>query len=468
MDAPSKVANGSNASAEARLSFFGATGTVTGSKYLLEANGRRILIDCGLFQGRKVERLRNWAALPFDVDGIDAVVLTHAHIDHSGALPLLVKAGYRGPIYCSPATRELCEILLPDAAHLQEEDARFANRHQFSKHSPALPLYTLADAKHALGLFKPVEFGRALTLGPNLTVTWHRAGHILGASWLSFVINDRTLVFSGDLGRAKDAVMKSPEPIKQADWLVVESTYGNRLHEDIDPLAALGEVVSRTMARGGVLVIPAFAVGRAQTMLYYLHQLQRAGRMPKVPIYLNSPMAADATTLFERHRDEHKLDEATYGAICHMAKVVNTPDDSRHLNTLSGPMIIVSASGMATGGRVLHHIRQFAPDAKNTIMFVGFQSAGTRGAKMLEGATEIKMFGEYVPVRAEVAAIDCLSSHADYGEMIHWLKGIEEPPRQTFVTHGEPIAADAMRTHIQEQLQWPCCVPEYRDTFTLG
>ena len=468
METPSKVANSANASAETRLSFFGATGTVTGSKYLLETNGRRILIDCGLFQGLKVERMRNWAALPFDVDGIDAVVLTHAHIDHSGALPLLVRAGYHGPIYCSPATRELCEILLPDAAHLQEEDARFANRHQFSKHSPALPLYTLADAKHALGLFKQVESGRALTLGPNLTVTWHRAGHILGASWLSFAINDRTLVFSGDLGRAKDAVMKPPEPIKHADWLVVESTYGNRLHEDIDPLAALGEVVSRTMARGGALVIPAFAVGRAQTMLYYLHQLQRAGRIPKVPIYLNSPMAADATTLFERHGDEHKLDAATYRAICQMAKVVNTPEDSRHLNTLSGPMIIVSASGMATGGRVLHHIRQFAPEAKNTILFVGFQSAGTRGAKMLEGATEIKMFGEYVPIRAEVVAIDCLSSHADYGEMLGWLKAIAEPPRQTFVTHGEPVAADAMRTHIQEQLKWPCCVPDYRDTFTLS
>ena len=450
-----------------RLSFYGATGTVTGSKYLLEANGRRILIDCGMFQGYKVARLRNWAPLPFDVSTLDAVVLTHAHIDHSGALPLLSKEGYRGPIYSSAATHELCQILLPDAAHLQEEEARFANRYEFSKHKPALPLYTLADAKRVLRQFKPVNFGEPLDLGDDLSVTWHRAGHILGAAWLSISISGRTLVFSGDLGRPTEAVMKAPEPITQADWLVVESTYGNRLHETVDPLEAMADIVGRTMARGGVLVIPSFAVGRAQTILYYLYQLQRAGRIPKVPVYLNSPMAANVTKLFERHRNEHNLDEAVYRRICRMAKVVKTADDSKHLNTLHGPMIIVSASGMATGGRVLHHIRQFGPDSKNTILFVGFQAAGTRGAKLLEGISEIKMFGEYVPIHAEIAGLDSLSSHADYGEILDWLKGVKTPPKQVFVTHGEPMAADAMRIHIEETLKWPSRVPDYCDTITL-
>lgn len=449
------------------LSFFGAAGTVTGSKYLLTVKGKRILIDCGLFQGFKQLRLRNWTPFPFDVRRLDAVVLTHAHIDHSGALPLLAKQGYSGPVYCTEATRELCEIMLPDAAHLQEEEANYANRHAFSKHSPALPLYTADDANRSLALLKPVAFDEPLILAGGLSVQWCRAGHILGSASLSFDIDGRKLVFSGDLGRPDDAVMKPPTPLTVADWLVVESTYGNRKHSDIDPVEAIFKILDATIKRGGVLVIPAFAVGRAQSILYYLYCLQRAGRIPQVPIYLNSPMAVDATYLFKRHGDEHHLSPDDYQGMCQMVRIINTPEESRRLNTLHGPMVIVSASGMATGGRVLHHIKQFGPDKMNTILFAGFQAAGTRGAKLVEGATEIKMFGEYVPIRAEVANLDCLSSHADYSEIIDWLRRVKIEPVQIYITHGEPTAADTMRIHLQESLGWRARVPDYLETVEL-
>jgi len=449
------------------LSFFGAAGTVTGSKYLLKAKNKRILIDCGLFQGFKQLRLRNWAPFPFDVRKLDAVVLTHAHIDHSGALPLLAKQGYSGPVYCTEATRELCEIMLPDAAHLQEEEANYANRHAFSKHSPALPLYTAEDANRSLALLKPVAFDDPLFLAGGLSVQWCRAGHILGSASLSFDIDGRKLVFSGDLGRPNDAVMKPPTPPAVADWLVVESTYGNRKHSDIDPVEAIFKILDATIKRGGVLVIPAFAVGRAQSILYYLYCLHRAGRIPPVPIYLNSPMAVDATHLFMRHGDEHHLSQADYQGMCKMVRIINTTEESRRLNTLSGPMVIVSASGMATGGRVLHHIKQFGPDKINTILFAGFQAAGTRGAKLVEGATEIKMFGEYVPIRAEVANLDCLSSHADYSEIIDWLRRVKIEPVQIYITHGEPTAADTMRIHLEESLGWRARVPDYLETVEL-
>lgn len=451
----------------ATLSFFGATGTVTGSKYLLVAKGKRILIDCGLFQGFKQLRLRNWAPFPFGVQSLDAVVLTHAHIDHTGCLPLLVKQGYSGPIYCTDATRELCEIMLPDAAHLQEEEAEFANRHSFSKHAPALPLYTLADAKKCLSLFKDAAFDDLLKLADGLTVQWQRAGHILGSATLTFNIDDRKLVFSGDLGRPHDAVMKPPVPITAADWLVVESTYGNRKHDNTDPVEAIFKILQPTLERDGVLVIPAFAVGRAQSILYYLYLLHRTNRIPNVPIYLNSPMAVNATELFSRHGDEHHLSTRDYQEMSEMVRIVNTPEESRRLNTQHGPMVIVSASGMATGGRVLHHIKQFGPDKRNTILFAGFQAAGTRGAKLTAGATEIKMFGEYVPIRAVVANLDCLSSHADYSEIINWLRDVKTAPTQIYITHGEPAAADAMRIHLEESLGWRAHVPEYQDTVEL-
>ena len=449
------------------LSFYGATGIVTGSKYLLHIKGKRILVDCGMFQGFKQLRLRNWAPFMFDALLLDAVVLTHAHIDHSGSLPLLVKQGYKGPIYCTAATRELCEIMLPDAAHLQEEEAEYANRHSFSKHSPALPLYALVDAKKALSLLKPIAFDEALEISDGLSVQWHRAGHILGSAFLSFDIDGRKLVFSGDLGRPHDAVMKPPALLDAADWLVVESTYGNRKHSDSDPEDALFDVLQPTLKSGGVLVIPAFAVGRAQSILYHLYNLHRAGRVPNVPIYLNSPMAFDATQLFKSHGDEHHLSAADYQAMCKLVRIINTPEESRQLNTQQGPMVIVSASGMATGGRVLHHIRQFGPDERNTILFAGFQAAGTRGAKLVEGATEIKMFGEYVPIRAKVANLDGLSSHADYSEIVDWLRKVKPAPTQIYITHGEPSAADAMRIHLEEELGWRARVPEYLETVDL-
>ncbi len=451
-----------------QLSFFGATGTVTGSKYLINSHNKKILVDCGLFQGYKQLRLRNWAALPFDARQLDAVVLTHAHIDHSGYLPLLVKNGFRGPVYCSHGTAELCQILLPDSGHLQEEEAKYANRYSYSKHKPALPLYTVADAKFALTLLQPTGFGETTSIAAPISVCLYPNGHILGSSSLTFDIDGGKIVFSGDLGRSHDTIMRPPVLLSEADYLVVESTYGNRLHEKADPADALCTIVDRTLRRQGVVVIPAFAVGRAQTIITHLHRLRKAGRIPDVPIYLNSPMAVDATRLFASHQDEHRLSRDEYQELFQAVKIVNTAEDSRRLNTLDTPMVIVSASGMATGGRVLHHIERFATDAKNTILFAGFQAAGTRGAKMTEGATEIKIFGTYVPIRAEVANISSLSSHADYAEILDWLKAFQRAPKMTFVTHGEPAAADAMRIHIQEALQWTCAVPEYLETAALG
>ena len=486
-----------------RISFFGATGTVTGSKYLLEAGGQKLLIDCGLFQGFKQLRLRNWAPPPFDARTLDAVVLTHAHIDHSGYLPLLVKQGFRGKVYCSAATRDLCGILLPDAAHLQEEEARFANKHGFSKHHPALPLFDADDAKRALKLLHAIEFGREITLGGDATVAKAAArpvvrsavkssgkggtasaaasaatsgtvsfhlvpnGHILGSACVVLKAGGRTAVFSGDLGRQSDPIIKAPEAITHADVLVLESTYGNRLHGDVDPERLLGDIINRTAQRGGVVVIPAFAVGRAQSVLYYIEQLKRRHAIPDMPVYLNSPMAIDATRLYHTHQALHRLTPEQCHAMCSVAQPVNTPEESRLLNSRKGPMIIVSASGMATGGRVLHHIKQFAPDARNTLLFAGFQAGGTRGAALVAGADSVKIHGQYVPVRAEVAQVDVLSSHADYAEILMWLRNFKTPPKETFLVHGEPAAADALRHRISEKLGWRCSVPDYLETAVL-
>ena len=451
------------------IQFLGATGTVTGSKYLVRAGSRAILIDCGLFQGFKQLRLRNWAHLPINPGEIDAVILTHAHVDHSGYLPLLIKNGYSGPVYCSRATRELCEILLPDSGYLQEEEAKFANRQAYSKHHPALPLYTRADAEHALRSLNPVDFEHVIDIGGSATFRLSPAGHILGASLVSLTAGNRLMVFSGDLGRPNDAIMKAPASIERADYLVIESTYGNRLHSSEDPARVLGEVLTRTFARGGVVVIPAFAVGRTQTLLYYIAQLKATGTIPvSTPVYLNSPMAVNATRIFHRRRAEHRLSPEQCDATCGAAHIVNSAEESESLNSKTGPMIIVSASGMATGGRVVHHIKAFAPDARNTILFAGYQAGGTRGAAMLGGAESVKIHGAYVPVRAEVVNLDMLSAHADYSETLAWLAHFRAPPRTTFITHGEPDAADALRLHITERLGWPCQVPEYRETVALA
>jgi metallo-beta-lactamase family protein len=455
------------------LTFLGATGTVTGSKYLLTSKtesgaSKRILIDCGLFQGLKQLRLRNWAVLPINPKNIHAVILTHAHIDHSGYLPLLVKNGFSGKVYCSEATRDLCEVLLLDSAHLQEEEARYANKGGFSKHNPALPLYTQEDAQNALALLTPVDYEKDIDLGDGLILKLFPSGHILGSAFVRIHNKKTSILFSGDIGRPHDILMKAPATIKQADYLVVESTYGNRLHDQTDPKVKLAEVINQAVQRKGVVVIPVFAVGRAQELLYYIHLLKSSGAIGNnIPVYLNSPMAVDATAIFNHFKSEHRLTPEQSYALCHTAHMVNSIEASKQLNETKGPMIILSASGMATGGRVVHHLKAFAPNPNNTILFAGFQAAGTRGAAMLGGAESIKIHGEYVPVRAKVELISNLSAHADFSEIIAWLGGFQSPPKKTFITHGEPVAADAMRLHIEEQLHWRVTVPDYLETVTL-
>ncbi|SEF20956.1 MBL fold metallo-hydrolase [Variovorax sp. NFACC27] len=449
-----------------RIDFLGGTGTVTGSKYLLTHEGRRLLVDCGLFQGLKQLRLRNWDELPVDPAGIDAVLLTHAHMDHSGFVPRLVRLGFKGRVYCSAATRELCELLLPDSGRLQEEDADFANRHGRSKHKPALPLYTEEDARAALKRFEPVGFAQECSPWPGWSWQLRRAGHILGAASLRIGWEGSSILFSGDLGRSDDLLMRPPEAAAAADYVVVESTYGDRRHPAADTLSELAGVINRTAARGGIVVIPAFAVGRAQTLLHCTQLLKQARRIPDMPVYLNSPMAADATRIYRRHLDEHRLSAEQCAAMQGKTIIVNTIEESRRLNSLGFPSIIVSASGMATGGRVLHHLKAYAPDARNTILFAGFQAAGTRGAAMVGGVDAIKIHGAYVPVRAEVANLETLSAHADRDELLAWL-GTQRAPRRVFVTHGEPVAADALRLAIEERHGWPCTVPDYRESREL-
>ena len=449
------------------LNFLGAAGTVTGSKYLVNAGGRRVLVDCGLFQGFKQLRLRNRAPLPFEPRALDAVILTHAHLDHSGYLPLLVKNGFAGPVYCSAATRELCEILLPDSGRLQEEDAAYANRRGFSKHRPALPLYTEDDARAALRRFQPVAFERDIELGKDLSFRFSPAGHILGAAMGTLRHAGTSILFSGDLGRSEDILMPPPAAARQADYLVVESTYGNRRHDPRDPRAELAEVFNRTFGRGGAVIVPAFAVGRAQALMYCIHLLKAEGAIPDVPVFLNSPMAVNVTRVFHNHRGEHRLTPEQCDGMCGAAHYVNSVDESKALNARQGPMIVIAGSGMATGGRVLHHLKAFAPNQRNTVLFTGFQAGGTRGAAMLNGADAVKIHGEYVPVRAEVASIANLSGHADYVEILDWLRRFPAPPRRVFVTHGEPAAADALRRHIEEELGLVVRVPEHSERVTL-
>jgi metallo-beta-lactamase family protein len=451
-----------------KLTFLGATGTVTGSKYLLEVGGKRILIDCGLFQGLKQLRLKNREKLSIDPANVDAVILSHAHIDHTGYLPLFVRNGFAGKVYCSYGTRDLCEILLPDSAHLQEEEARFANKYGFSKHSPALPLYTKDDAVKALKLFSPVDFEKDIDLGSGVIVRLSPNGHILGSAFVRIHDTKTSILFSGDIGRPNDVLMKPPTQIKQADYLVVESTYGDRVHDKADPKIKLAAAINRTISRGGKVIIPVFAVSRAQELLYYIHLLKAKGSVPDVPVYLNSPMAIDATEIFNRHRGEHRLSASECEAMFHTAHMVNTVEQSKALNENRHPMIILAASGMATGGRVVHHLKAFAPNPNNTILFAGFQAAGTRGAAMVNGADSIKIHGEYIPVNAEVAMISNLSAHGDYLEILDWMRGFESAPKQVFITHGEPIAADAMRHRIEETLHWNTCLPDYLQTVELN
>lgn len=443
-----------------RITFLGGTGTVTGSKYLLEHGGGRLLIDCGLFQGLKQLRLRNWAEFPVRPSDVDAVVLTHAHLDHSGHLPRLVQQGFRGRAYATPATRDLCGLLWPDSGHLLEEEAAYANRHGFSRHPPALPLYTEAEARAALECLTPRDHERGFEPIPGVRVHFRPAGHLLGAASVMVAWEKQTLLFSGDLGRGEDLLMRPPALPERADHVVIESTYGDRLHAAGDPLARMAELINRTAARGGVVVVPAFAVGRAQALLWGLHLLKEQRRIPDLPVFLNSPMAVDATRLYMRHSLEHRLSPEQCHAMGQVARFVHSVEESQQLNALKVPAIIISASGMATGGRVLHHLKAFAPDPRNSLLFAGYQAAGTRGAALVAGATTVKIHGEHIPVRAEVMQLDAVSGHADRRELLAWLGRLPEPPRQVFVTHGEPVAADSLRQAIEERHGWPCSVPE--------
>ncbi|AZZ93904.1 MBL fold metallo-hydrolase [Hahella sp. KA22] len=449
------------------LKFLGAAGTVTGSKYLLSEGSGKFLLDCGLYQGVKALRERNWKPFPAKASEIKSVVLSHAHLDHSGYIPALMKHGFKGKVFCTPATYALAKVLLPDSGFLQEEDARYANKRKFSKHSPALPLYTEKDAWEALKHFETVDFHETFSPIHGVTAEIHRAGHILGAGSVQLSGGKGSIVFSGDLGRQEDRIMYPPETIAAADYLVVESTYGDRLHEKVDVRAQLSEAINATAKRGGIVLIPSFAVGRAQHLLYLIQLLKADNSIPDLPVFLNSPMAISATEIFCHYHKEHRLTAEDCALIDQNTHFIRSVEESIELNRKKFPCIIVSASGMASGGRVLHHLKTLLPDHRNTIVFAGFQAPGTRGDALTHGAEKVKIHGEYFPVKAEVINLESLSAHADYAEILSWLKGFKQPPRHTYVTHGESVAADALRLRIADELGWRASAPEYLDEAQL-
>jgi metallo-beta-lactamase family protein len=450
------------------ISFLGAAETVTGSRYLLESESARVLVDCGLFQGYKKLRQRNWAPPGFEPSSVDAIVLTHAHLDHSGYLPRLVNAGFTGPVYCTAGTRDLLQILLPDAGHLQEEEARLSSAAGFSRHDPPLPLFTREQALRCLELLRVVDYGRRFAVAPGVHAKLTRTGHIVGSASVWLDLGNTSIGFSGDVGRPQDPIMAPPESLPHSDYVVVESTYGDRRHPTEPPELALGRTVEQTISRGGVLVVPAFAVGRAQHILHLLAKLREAGRLPRVPVYLDSPMAIDATEIYRTHVDEHRLSREECAQMCRLAEFTRTAVESKAIDATSGPMIVISASGMATGGRVLHHLKRFLPEERNTVLLVGYQSAGTRGRSLVDGAQELKIHGQYVPVRAHIEKLDALSAHADYSELVDWLRKSGISPVRAFVTHGEPAAADAMRRRLRDALGWDTVVPDQGDRFPLS
>lgn len=450
------------------LRSLGAASTVTGSKHLLESGGWRILLDCGLFQGVKNLRELNWEPLEVDPSTIDAVVISHAHLDHTGYLPRLVKDGFSGPIVCTEGTAAVAEIILRDSAYLQERDAAFLNKHKASKHHPALPLYDQQDAERAMECFRTHPFGDESEIpDTGATVTFRRAGHILGASTVEVNWAGRRIVFSGDLGRYDDPIMFDPEPVTGADYLVIESTYGDRVREQTDPVDTLADVIDATVHRGGTVVVPAFAVGRAQTLLFYLWTLREAGRLPDVPVYLDSPMAIKASELLGRYPNDHRLSPQVYEGMRKMAHYSPDAEQSMRISASKEPKIIISASGMATGGRILHHLKAFAPDPRNTIMITGYQVPGTRGASIIAGERQIRIYGEWVSINAEIANLAMLSAHADADELIRWAKGFSAPPRRVFVVHGEPQPADTLRRRLDRELGWQATVPRPNEVFDL-
>ena len=458
------------------LTFLGAAGTVTGSKHLLDLGDHRVLVDCGLFQGAKELCLRNWAALPFDAARIDAVVLTHAHLDHCGYLPRLVSQGFRGRIFCTPGTRDLCTLVLPDSAHIQEEDARHANRHGYSRHAPALPLYTSLDAARTLTRLQPVGYNRPVPVVPGVEVEFINAGHLLGSAYARLNVGGKTIVFGGDLGRYGRPVLPDPSPIDGADALLVESTYGDRVHEADDNGARLAEIINEAVKRGGKIIIPSFAIGRVEEVIYWLRRLEQEKRIPSLPVYVDSPMAAGALQFYHERIGEldPDLNHGNEGhrqvcAFCtERMTVIETVEQSNALAASRDQAIVIAASGMATGGRVLHHLVTALPDARNTVMFVGYQAAGTRGRMLCDGVKQIKMQGGIVPVAAKVERVDSMSAHADANEILRWLKGFTEPPKMTYLVHGEPSGLDALEKRIHTELQWPTHIAKYLERVELN
>lgn len=453
----------------AHLSFLGAAGTVTGSRFLLEVKDRRYLVDCGLFQGGRSEKALNWESFPLPPERIDAILLTHAHIDHVGYLPRLVRQGFHGPVYATDASQALLQIVLPDSAHLQEQDAAYANKSGYSRHKPALPLYTAADAEEALKLIQGISFDHPLELD-GATATWRPAGHILGSAILDVGISNgggsRHVVFSGDLGRYESEVMRPPTSLSEADVLLIESTYGDRLHSDEPIQDVLAGALEYTVQRAGVLLIPAFAVGRTQEVLYHIRQLQEKGRVPDLPVFIDSPMAVETSHIYCRFGDDHNLDvnllmdEKECPLRCRDTHFVRDMEESKLLNTRPGPAIIISASGMCNGGRIMHHLKWRLPDKRNSVLFVGYQAEGTRGRLLLEGAKRIRIHGEEVPVRARVFQAHALSAHADRNELLHWLNGFSRPPHHTFIVHGEPGGSSALQEHIRRRFEWEVTAPK--------
>jgi metallo-beta-lactamase family protein len=451
-----------------RITFLGGADTVTGSKYLVQHQDQSLLVDCGLFQGYKQLRLRNRNPLPVLPSVIHAVLLTHAHLDHSGYLPLLAKQGFSGHVFASTGTRDLCKILLPDSGHIQEEDALFANRKGFSKHAPALPLYTRQDALDCLPLFKTVELGTTFQPLPGWRVTFHNAGHILGACGLLLEVAGRRILFSGDLGRPDDSLMNPPDRAPAADTVLIESTYGDRTHPQDKLLAELGPALKRLAARGGVAVVPVFAVGRAQALLHAINQLKASGAVPQaLPVFLDSPMAVKTTHLFENHAADHRLSSSEVRALTHSATMVSSTDESKALASRHGPMVILSASGMATGGRVLHHLEQHAGNHRNMVILTGFQAPGTRGATLASGARSVRIHGHDVGVAAEIVSLHSASAHADGTQLLDWLRGMPSAPAQVYVVHGERQASDVLRTRIGRELGWRALVPEHGSVWPL-
>ena len=451
-----------------KISFLGAADTVTGSRFLVRHDGHSLLVDCGLFQGYKQLRLRNWQPLPLSPHEIDSVVLTHAHLDHSGYLPLLARDGYHRDIHATRGTRDLCAILLPDSGHLQEEDAAFLNRHKLSSHSPALPLYTRLDALHCLKQFKPHGLHQRFEPLPGWYATFSNAGHILGAASVLLEVGGRRILFSGDLGRPDDMLMNPPDAPPKADTVLVESTYGDREHPAEDLLSELGPALARLAARGGVAVVPVFAVGRAQVVLHAIGLLKAQGVIPaSLKVFLDSPMAVSTTGLYQHHLGEHRLNAREVNALEHGATMVQTPEQSKGLARLHGPMVILAASGMATGGRVLHHLALHAGDHRNMIILTGHQAPGTRGARLADGERSIRIHGQDVAVRAEVVKLNSASAHADSHQLIAWLRSMEHAPDRVFVVHGEMSASDQLRQRISHELHWQAQVPEHGCTVEL-